>query len=265
MSLPRYAFETNQKSCHGVNYSIDGDCSWRLLRSKAGEPFKLTGRVHEARAHRQLTEQLPAHALYHGHGPVAQEHGCGVLEVAAAALRGVPAVVGAHERQVVAAAPGALREVPLRQGGGPPGACLDGQHPWIPVTWALHKARHMYLLHPLLHFATKPKLLPFSTLVPRKSPLTSLDNNFNTTSMPVRRPLKKQALLARTIPIRHGAGDRQHRVQAAEEDAVQQHLSNAGRQRQGRQVSAQHSQLLCASLLAAQQRSGLLQSLQDDC
>ena len=78
-------------------------------------------------AHRELAQQLAAHALDHRHGAVAQKHGRGVLEVRPAALCSCPAIVGPRKRQVVAAAAGALCERLLRQGGRPPGMRLNRQ------------------------------------------------------------------------------------------------------------------------------------------
>ncbi len=49
-------------------------------------------------------------------------------------------------------------------------------------------------------------------------------------------------------PEGHGAGDGQHRVQAPEQDAIQQQLADARRQRQRCQVATQQRQLLAPRL-----------------
>lgn len=77
--------------------------------------------------------------------------------------------------------------------------------------------------------------------------------------LPRRGPLLGREDLS--VPVGHGAGDGKHGVQAAEEDAIQQHLADARRQRQRRQVPPQHRQLLRARLHASALMSSL--SLQD--
>ncbi len=68
------------KPCQGVSIDAIGV---RLLMAIATESTgmdtqsQLTaeGCARGSELYRQLAEQLPAHALYHRHGPVAQEHG----------------------------------------------------------------------------------------------------------------------------------------------------------------------------------------------
>ena len=52
-------------------------------------------------------------------------------------------------------------------------------------------------------------------------------------------------------PEGHGAGDGQHRVQAPEQDAVQQQLADTRRQRERRQVAPQQRQPLAARVECA--------------
>lgn len=92
----------------------------------------------------ELAQQLPTHALNHGHGPVAKEHGRRISEVRAGALGGSPAIVCTHERQMVAAAAGALRQLLLCQGGCPPGIGLYRQYPWVPAAEDAFIAMHSY-------------------------------------------------------------------------------------------------------------------------
>lgn len=62
---------------------------------------------------------------------------------------------------------------------------------------------------------------------------------------------------ARGAPVSHAAGDGEDGVKAAKEDAVQQHLADARRQRQRGQMAAQHRQPLPGRL----KRADVLQQL----
>jgi len=68
----------------------------------------------------------------------------------------------------------------------------------------------------------------------------------NANKEPARLPLLQGLFL----PVCHGAGDCQDRVQASKEDSIQQHLAYPWRKRQRCQVSTQHGKLLGARLLA---------------
>ncbi len=190
------------------------------------------------------------------------------LKCPPAALRGLPAVVGAHERQVVAAAPGALRQVPLRQGGGPPGACLDGQHPRIPVTWAhASGSTHALAACSLIckHVRRNPRLSkPFQSVHPCAEKISAHQSgqSLHTPAQYATSGDHSRSRLNQPGPYLYAMA--QVTVSTGSRQPKRTPYSSIfpirGRQRQGRQVSAQHSQLLCASLHAAQQGSG--QSLQ---